>query len=647
MWGGSMPVMRRFLFPLLLTLGTLTIPTAAHAAVVPSLTDRTLTLTGDAAADRIELRSTPATLTVDTGSGPVSFSRAAVDRVVVNAGAGADTLKLTGEADSEEFTVQAADGGARISRDTDALRVSLTGVESAELDAAGGADLIDVGNLAGSGLDRLRAGLGAGDGARDSVSVQATAAHDSISVSAAGALARVSGLDTTVEVADANPADDRLDVLALGGPDTLAAVGTAGALVGLALDGGDGNDVLTGATAAETLRGGAGDDVVRGRQGADDISLGDGADTAIWVLGDGDDRLEGDAGSDRLQVGGASADERYDLTAAGPRVEVLRSTGGRLSAGGVETFEPAPAGGLDTVHVGDLSGTAAQLVSVDLGAEDSRVDNVIVDGTPAADAIKGASIGLVHTITGLPATVRIDQIGRGEKFTVDGLAGDDTIDMSQLGRDTLQPFLAGGPGKDVIIGSPSDDQVTGGADADVAFGGKGLDTFNWAPGDGNDILEGGIGTDFLHMDGSGADERFDVSPVGGRIRVTRDVGNVNLDLNDLERLDIAPLGGADTMHVADLSGTDTDHVSFMLPLSRGTFAGDGARDRVLVDGTNGTDAIHAKAGGPTVRVEGLATIVETIGAEAALDSMFLDTKLGSDSVIVDPQVLQLIAFSFA
>jgi Ca2+-binding RTX toxin-like protein len=646
MWGGSMPVMRRLLFPLLITLGTLTIPAAAHAAVVPSLADRTLTLTGDAAADRIELRSTAATLTVDTGSGPVSFSRAAVDRVVVNGGAGADTLKLTGEADSEEFTVQAADGGVRISRDTDALRVSLTGVETAELDAAGGADLVDVGNLAGTGLDRLRAGLGAGDAARDGVSVQGTAAHDSISVSAAGALARVSGLDTTVEVADANPADDRLDVLALGGPDTLAAVGTAGAPVGLALDGGDGNDVLTGATAAETLRGGAGDDVVRGRQGADDISLGDGADTAIWALGDGDDRLEGDAGADRLQITGASADERYDLTAAGPRVEVLRSTGGRLSAGGVETFEPAPSSGTDTVHAGDLTGTAAQLVSVDLGAKDLRVDTVIADGTPSGDNIKVTSNALVHTIEGLGARVVIKQTDPGEKLVVNGLDGDDTIDANLLGRDTMQPFLDGGAGKDFLIGSPGDDQITGGRDVDVALLGNGLDTFNWTAGDGNDIVEGGAGDNFLRMTGSAAGEHFDVSPVGGRIRLTRDVGNVVLDLNRMTRLVVTPAGGADTMHVADLSGTDAKVVTFELAPFAGTTAGDGSPDRVLVDGTFGDDTIKATAGGQTVRLTGLAAAVEVNRSEPQLDSMFVDTRPGTDSVTVDPQVLQRIAFSF-
>jgi RTX calcium-binding nonapeptide repeat (4 copies) len=435
----------------------------------------------------------------------------------------------------------------------------------------------------------------------------------------------------------------RVTVVGAGGSDRLSATFLE---VPVTLDGGDGNDVLTGATAAETLRGGAGDDVVRGRQGADDISLGDGADTAIWALGDGDDRLEGDAGADRLQITGASADERYDLTAAGPRVEVLRSTGGRLSAGGVETFEPAPSSGTDTVHAGDLTGTAAQLVSVDLGAKDLRVDTVIADGTPAGDNIKVTSNALVHTIEGLGARVVIKQTDPGEKLVVNGLDGDDTIDANLLGRDTMQPFLDGGAGKDFLIGSPGDDQITGGRDVDVALLGNGLDTFNWTAGDGNDIVEGGAGDNFLRMTGSAAGEHFDVSPVGGRIRLTRDVGNVVLDLNRMTRLVVTPAGGADTMHVADLSGTDAKVVTFELAPFAGTTAGDGSPDRVLVDGTFGDDTIKATAGGQTVRLTGLAAAVEVNRSEPQLDSMLVDTRPGTDSVTVDPQVLQRIAFSF-
>ena len=114
--------------------------------------------------------------------------------------------------------------------------------------------------------------------------------------------------------------------------------------------------------------------------------------------------------------------------------------------------------------------------------------------------------------------------------------------------------------------------IAGGTDVDVALMGSGLDTFTWATGDGNDIVEGQSGTDFLQMSGSGGNERFDVLPIGSRTRVTRDIENVNLDLGGLERIDILPGPGGDIMRVADLSGTATDHVDFNLSVARGQTA---------------------------------------------------------------------------
>ena len=147
------------------------------------------------------------------------------------------------------------------------------------------------------------------------------------------------------------------------------------------------------------------------------------------------------------------------------------------------------------------------------------------------------------------------------------------------------------------------------------------------------------------MNGSAADEHFDVSPVGGRIRLTRDVGNVSLDVNRMTRLVITPAGGADTMHVADLSGTDAKVVTFELAPFAGTTAGDGSADRVLVDGTFGNDTINATASGQTVRVTGLAAAVEVNRSEPQLDTLFVDTLPGVDSVSVDPSVFARIAFS--
>jgi Ca2+-binding RTX toxin-like protein len=139
-------------------------------------------------------------------------------------------------------------------------------------------------------------------------------------------------------------------------------------------------------------------------------------------------------------------------------------------------------------------------------------------------------------------------------------------------KDKLQPFLNGGSDKDILVGSSGQDEVTGGPGDDVIFLRDGIDTSIWQPGDGSDIVEGGAGTDFLRMTGSGANERFVVSPFGGRTRVLRDVANIVQDTSDVERFDIMPAGGADTMHVDDLSGTDVKLVSWELAPFRGTTA---------------------------------------------------------------------------
>ena len=116
-------------------------------------------------------------------------------------------------------------------------------------------------------------------------------------------------------------------------------------------------------------------------------------------------------------------------------------------------------------------------------------------------------------------------------------------------------------------------------------------------------------------------------------------------MGDLERLDIMPAGGADTMHVDDMSGTDTKVVTWELAPFRGTTASDGSLDSVTVNGSNGSDNISVSAGGQTVRVAGLATVVEVNRADKSLDSLFVDTRLGNDSIFVAPEVHDRLTFS--
>ena len=85
--------------------------------------------------------------------------------------------------------------------------------------------------------------------------------------------------------------------------------------------------------------------------------------------------------------------------------------------------------------------------------------------------------------------------------------------------------------------------------------------FQWDPGDGSDIVEGQSGQDRVRFNGSNANEIFDVSANGERVRFFRNVGNIVLDLNDVEGLDLSALGGTDTITARDLSGTDLAQVT--------------------------------------------------------------------------------------
>src|SRR4029453_7853968 len=86
--------------------------------------------------------------------------------------------------------------------------------------------------------------------------------------------------------------------------------------------------------------------------------------------------------------------------------------------------------------------------------------------------------------------------------------------------------------------------------------GTGADTFQWDPGDGSDVVEGQDGTDTMLFNGSSGAELFEVLANGPRVRFTRNLGNIVMDLNDVERIDLNTLGNTDTTTVNSLPDTD-------------------------------------------------------------------------------------------
>ena len=125
------------------------------------------------------------------------------------------------------------------------------------------------------------------------------------------------------------------------------------------------------------------------------------------------------------------------------------------------------------------------------------------------------------------------------------------------------------------------------------------------------------------FNGSGAGERIDVSANGGRLRFFRDVANITMDTDDVETVDFRALGGADTVTVGDLTGTDVRSVKTDL-------AGDGQPDEVIVNGTNGRDAITVAGSDGTVGVAGLTARVSIVNAEPANDRLTINALAGDD-----------------
>ncbi len=423
------------------------------------------------------------------------------------------------------------------------------------------------------------------------------------------------------------------------------------------IDGGEGNDTLLGGSGAETLLGGPGNDSIDGNKGNDLAQLGAGDDTFVWDPGDGSDVVEGQEGADTMRFNGANVAERIDLSANGNRLRFLRDANVRMDTAGVERVDFNALGGADVVIVGDLTGTDVGNVNVDLAsnlggvAGDGQTDHVIVEGTNGGDRIHVNEDASGVVVDGLRAVVAIRHQEATDALAVDAVDGNDDISAAGLPAQAIALTIAAGSGDDEIFAGQGDDTLIGGDGNDLLDGfkgndlallGDGDDTFEWDPGDGSDVVEGDAGIDRMSFIGANIAEKIDVSANGNRVRFSRDVGTVTIDTAGLELIDFEALAGADLVTVNDLTGTDL--TSLQVDLDGTPDGGDGAVDRVVVNGTNGEDAINVNGDAGDVKVKGLAPGVEVLHSEFAEDRLEINTLDGADSVDssgLAPGVIQL------
>src|SRR5262245_23519700 len=571
---------------------------------------------------------------------------------VVEGQDGTDTLVFNGANINEKIDISANGSRVRLTRDIGTVTMDLNGVEHIQLNALGGADSVTVNDLSGTGVTQVAIdlasppGSGAGDLAADSVTVNGTKGDDHVEVQGQNGSLTVAGLPELVTIS-ASEATDALVVAGGAGNDTLSAVTLPALNTMLTLDGGAGNDVLLGSRGDDRLHGGDGNDFVDGNQGNDTAQLGAGDDTFVWNPGDGSDVVEGQAGTDTLVFNGANIDENIDISANGERVRLTRDIGTvTMDVNDTETIDVNAKGGADTITVNDLTGTDVSQVNIDLAATpgsgqgDGASDTVKVNGTAGDDHINIASSGASVIVNGLPAQVTIDGAeDANDTLVVNGGAGNDTIDASALNGGQVKLTINGGDGNDAITGSGGNDLVNGGRGNDVALLGAGDDVFVWNPGDGSDVVDGQDGTDTLQFNGADIAEKIDIMANGERVRLTRDIGTVTMDVNDTETIDVNAKGGADTITVNDLTGTDVSQVNIDLG------GADAANDTVVLNATNGDDAIVVAGDATGVTIFGLAATVHITGLEAANDRIVINGLDGDDVITAEGLAAGAIQFT--
>jgi Ca2+-binding RTX toxin-like protein len=146
-------------------------------------------------------------------------------------------------------------------------------------------------------------------------------------------------------------------------------------------------------------------------------------------------------------------------------------------------------------------------------------------------------------------------------------------------------------------------------------------------------VEGGDGFDTLAFSGGDGGEQLLLSADGARAKLTRKVSPVAIDAGAVERVDVDPLGGDDTVTLDDLTGTGVQELRADLAAVRGGAAPDAGTDKVILNGS-ATDDIASVLGGGTgsTFVLGLPTFVTILHGDPARDELTVNTLAGDDRI---------------
>jgi Ca2+-binding RTX toxin-like protein len=205
------------------------------------------------------------------------------DNDVIEGQAGTDTMLFNGANIAERINISANGGRVLFTRDIANVTMDLNDVEHIDFRALGGADTVTINDLSGTDVTQINIDLsaagGGGDGADDTVIINATNGDDLIVVAGDNGSATITGLSAQVIITGLD-ATDRIVINALNGDDVIEASALQ-AIALLTANGGNDDDVLVGGFGFDTLNGNDGDDTLLGGPGVDVLDGGAGSNVII------------------------------------------------------------------------------------------------------------------------------------------------------------------------------------------------------------------------------------------------------------------------------------------------------------------------------------------------------------------------------
>lgn len=391
------------------------------------------TLNGGAAGDTITGLGGDDTLNGNDGNDLFRVTGAADGFDTVNGGAGTDTIAAT--ANNAVIGLTALSGVETITSG------GFTGVTIAGSTAA---NTLDFTSVTLSGIVRIDGGAGndsiSGSGGNDTI--RGSAGDDTINAGGGNDTIEFTGTASGFDAVNGGAGTDTISALAnstviglsaLSGVEAITAGTFTGVLVrgsGNAdtldfsnvtltnitrIEGGAGNDVLTGNSAANTIWGGTNNDTVNGGAGNDSL------------LGDaGNDTLIGGAGNDTLN-GGADIDTvDYSANTVNQTISLATTAAQTISSGDVDTISNVEnvigGSGNDTI----TGSTAANTLNGGVGNDrltGGAGNDTIIGGTGTLDVAVFAGTQATYSITTLNGVVSV----KDNATTTDGNDGTDTI----------------------------------------------------------------------------------------------------------------------------------------------------------------------------------------------------------------------------